>query len=137
MTDLPTDRLHETPPFTNCGVDMFGPFMIKEGRKNLKRYGAIFTCLSSRAVHIESTSSLDTDSFILALRRFIARRGQVRLLRCDNATNLIGARAELRRSLEEMDQKKIATFLHQNGGDLIKWQHNPPRASHFGGVWER
>ena len=64
MADLPNDRTIDEPPFTNCGVDMFGPFLIKEERKELKRFGALFTCLSSRAVHIECTCSLETDSFI-------------------------------------------------------------------------
>ena len=67
MADLPNDRTFDGPPFTNCGVDMFGPFLIKEGRKELKRYRALFTCLASRAVHIEYTCSMDTDSFIQAL----------------------------------------------------------------------
>ena len=53
MADLPTDRTIDEPPFTNCGVDMFGSFLIKERRKKLKKYGVLFTCLSSRAVHIE------------------------------------------------------------------------------------
>ena len=51
---------------------MFGPFMIKEGLKDLKRYGALFTCLALRDVHIETTNKMDTDSFIQAFRRFIA-----------------------------------------------------------------
>ena len=53
MADLPNDRTLDRPPFTNCGIDMFGPCLIKEGRKELKRYGALFTCLASRAVYIE------------------------------------------------------------------------------------
>ena len=137
MANLPSDRLEEVPPFTNCGVDLFGPFIIRERRKELKRYGTLFTCLVSRAVHIESVNSLETDSFILALRRFIARRGHIRLLRCDNGSNFIGAEAELRAAWNQMDQVKVDTFLQQQGGDLIKWQHNPPKASHFGGIWER
>ena len=64
MADLPTDTTLDGPPFTNFGVDMFGPFLIKEGRKELKRYRTLFTCLASRAVHIECTCSIDTDSFI-------------------------------------------------------------------------
>ena len=69
MADLTNDRTLDGPPFTNCGVDMFGPFPIKEGRKELKRYGALFTWLASRAVHIEYICSMDTDSFVQALRR--------------------------------------------------------------------
>ena len=55
MADLPTDRKTDEPPFTKCGVDMFGSFLIKEGRKELERYGALFTCLSTRTVHTECT----------------------------------------------------------------------------------
>ena len=58
MADLGTDRTVDEPSFTNCGVDIFDPFLIKEGRKELKRYGTLFTCLSSRAVHIECTCSV-------------------------------------------------------------------------------
>ena len=84
MADLPKDRLTPAPPFTYVGVDYFGPYVTKEGLKERKRYGALFTCLVSRAVHIEVAHSLDTDSFFHALRRFIARRAQVREIRSDN-----------------------------------------------------
>ena len=90
MAGLPADRLSE-PPFTYCAVDMFGSFVIKEGRKDLKRYGCLFTCLACRAVHTEIANSLDTSSFINALRRFVARRGNVRQLRSDNGSNFIGS----------------------------------------------
>ena len=74
MSDLPGDRVESSPPFTFCGVDLFGPFLIREGRKELKRWGCIFTCLSSRAVHLEVVNSLSTSSFINALRRFVSIR---------------------------------------------------------------
>ena len=83
MADLPKERLTPAPPFTYCGVDYFGPFRIKEGRKELKRYGVLFTCLSSRAVHIEAANSPETNSFLNALRRFIARREPVHEIRSD------------------------------------------------------
>ena len=95
MVDLPQDRLIEESPFTYCGVDMFGPFEIKGRRNTLKRYGALITYLASRAIHIEMTKSMATDSFILALRRFIARPGIIRSIRCDNGSNFIGAEKEL------------------------------------------
>ena len=137
MADLPPERVEPSPPFTHCGADMFGPFYIKEGRKELKRYGCLFTCMSSRAVHIEVTSQMCADTFIQALRRFIARRGQVSSIRTDNGTNFVGAENELKRCLEEMDHDKIREFLVMKGCDWIKWDKNPPSASHMGGVWER
>ena len=137
MASLPTDRLNAAPPFTYSAVDMFGPFWIKEGRKEIKRYGALFTCMASRAVHLECTHTLDTDSFIMALRRFISRRGEVRQLRSDNGTNFTGAEIELRKAIQEMDQSKIAEFLLSKGTDWLKWKFNTPAASYMGGVWER
>ena len=136
MADLPFDRVSPAPPFTYCGVDMFGPFSIKERRSVLKKYVGLFTCLASRAVHLESTGSMDSDSFILMLRRFIARRGPIRLMRSDNGTNFVGASNELQRGWKEMHDEKIREFLHKNGADF-EWKRNPPHASHMGGAWER
>ena len=73
MAKLPFDRLQEKHPFSYCAVDLFGSFIICSKRKELKRYGIMFTCLCSRAIHIEVAHSLDTDSFLLTLRRFIGR----------------------------------------------------------------
>lgn len=135
MADLPVDRVSpDAPPFTRVGVDYFGPFEVKSRRSIMKRYGVIFTCLAIRAVHIEVASSLDTDSFINALRRFIARRGQVMEIRSDNGTNFVGAERELRQAIEGWNHEQISnTLLKKN----IKWIFNPPAGSHHGGVWER
>ncbi|CAB4028223.1 Hypothetical predicted protein, partial [Paramuricea clavata] len=75
MANLPKIRLtpHQ-PPFTRVGVDYFGPLQVKQGRSVVKRYGCLFTCMTTRAVHIEIAHSLDTDSMINALRRFISIR---------------------------------------------------------------
>ena len=134
MADLPSVRLTPSPPFTYVGVDFFGPYITKEGRKERKRYGALFTCLVSRAIHIEVCNSLETDSFLNTLRRFIARRGPVREIRSDNGTNFISAVRELREAIEEMDHDKITEKLRKQ---QIDWRFNPPGASHMGGVWER
>ena len=72
MVDLPTERITPAPPFTYTGMDVFGHFYIKVGRKELKRWCQIFTCLASRAVHLETLNAMTTDSFVNALRRFIA-----------------------------------------------------------------
>nr|XP_027215199.1 uncharacterized protein LOC113808079 [Penaeus vannamei] len=130
MADLPEDRIIPgQPPFTHTGTDCFGPFL-RKGRSNLKRYGIVFTCLTSRAVHIEVMDSMETDSFINALRRFTARRP----VRSDNGTNLVGAEKVLRQELQLLDQTAICDTMSTRG---ISWCFNPPHASHFGGVWER
>ncbi|XP_030227414.1 uncharacterized protein LOC115554725 isoform X3 [Gadus morhua] len=90
MSDLPVDRVTaDAPPFTHVGLDYFGPIEVKKGRSLVKRYGALFTCLTCRAVHLEVAHSLNTDSCINAIRRFICRRGQVKEIRTDNGTNFV------------------------------------------------
>lgn len=123
MADLPLDRAQASPPFTFCGMDYCGPFMVKEGRKELKRWCCLFTCLSSRAVHLEVVHSLTSSSFINALRRFVSIRGPISMLRCDQATTFVGAERELK--------DLLSNDCH------IEFRMNPPTASHMGGVWER
>ena len=124
MADLPVDRVTPgQPPFTSVGIDCFGPLQVRRGRSLVKRYGVIFTCLSIRAVHIEVAHSLETDSFLMALRRFIARRGQVKEIRSDNGTNFTGGERELRESINAWNLNKIHEALLQKG---IKWNFNPP-----------
>ena len=71
----------------------------------------MFTCLYSRAIHIEVCTDLTSDSFILALRRFIAIRGHVSCIRCDQGTNFVGASNELKVSLQQMEQGPVKSFL--------------------------
>ena len=137
MADLPPERLEPAPPFTMCGVDLFGPFYVKEGRSERKRWGCLFTCLITRAIHIEVVHSLSTDSFLHAYRRFVGRRGPVRQIRCDQGTNFVGARNELQAALEEMNHDKVQQTLLQDGCDWVQFRMNVPTASHMGGIWER
>ena len=139
MDDLPKEKLTEDPPFTYCSADYFGPCLLKEGREVLKRYGALLTYFVSRAIHIEMANSLETDSFLNTLRRFIARRGPFRKIRSDQGTNLVGAENELKLVLQEMDTDKIKGYLKRNADAdwIITWKRNPTSASHMGGVWER
>ena len=134
MASLPKDRLQVAPPFSKVGVDYFGPLMIKHSRKQEKRYGCLFTCLVTRAVHLEVARSLETDSFINALRKFVARRGPPSDIYSDNGSNFVGADRELKQSLQEWNQSQIADFLSQKE---IQWHFNPRAAPHFGGIWER
>ena len=94
MSDLPEDRMETSPPFTFCGMDCFGPFYVKEGRKEIKRYGLLFTCMCSRAVHIEMLDDMTTDAFINSLRCFLAIRGAVQQIRSDRVSNFVGAQNE-------------------------------------------
>ena len=73
----------------------------------------------------------------MSLRRFVWRRGNVRMIRSDNGSNLVGASAELIRAFQEMDHIKVKNFLEENGGEWINWKRNPPLSSNLGGVWER
>ena len=114
----------------------FGPFLVKSRRSTVKYYGCLFTCLYSRAVHVETCCSLSSDSFLLALRRFISLRGPIVHIRCDKGTNFVGASNELKDEMKKLNCDQIRQFLLDNNGD-IDFKFNPPSASHFGGVFER
>ncbi|XP_037297042.1 uncharacterized protein LOC119190090 [Manduca sexta] len=129
--DLPPCRLaHHQRPFTYTGLDYFGPLTITVGRAHQKRYVALFTCLTVRAVHLEIVHSLSTDSAIMALRRMIARRGCPAEIWSDNATNFHGAEKELRHMLQDGAKREASRRA-------IRWRFIPPGAPFMGGAWER
>ncbi|XP_075150728.1 uncharacterized protein LOC142224831 [Haematobia irritans] len=135
MAPLPTARLSAFQrPFSFVGVDYFGPIFVTFGRKSLKRWGVIFTCLTIRAVHIEISHTLSTDSFLMTLRNFIARRGCPIEIYSDNGTNFRGADRFLKEELQKLNLHSVSTETANRG---ITWKFNPPAAPHMGGAWER
>lgn len=118
--------------FYSTGVDCFGPYLLKIGRRTEKRWGAIFKCFTTRGIHIKLLNSLDVDAFFLALRRFIARRGRPKELHSDRGTNFRGAEREREVFAAMEPQLKEQLTEYQ-----IDFKFNPPSAPHFGGVWER
>ena len=123
MGDLPRERLqHHQFPFSCTAVDYFGPMQVTVGRRSEKRWGALFTCLTTRAIHLELVPSLSTSSMIMALRRMASRRGTPKVIFSDNGTNFIGAHKELEEAAEEKG---------------IQWKFIPPGCPNMGGAWER
>ncbi|XP_065177011.1 uncharacterized protein LOC135806713 [Sycon ciliatum] len=136
MAPLPSFRTAEpVRAFHRAGVDFAGPFLTKQGRGRVKtkRYLCVFTCLQSRAVHLEMAYSLDTDGFLLALSRFVKRRGRPALIVSDNGTNFVAAEKELRDAVEQLNSGRVSAAL---ASEHIEWRFNPPQAPHHGGVFE-
>lgn len=138
MANLLADRLAPDPPFTNVGLDVFGPWSVvarhtRGGHANSIRWAVIFTCMVIRAVHIEVIEPMDTSNFINALRRFIAIGDPVKHIRSDRGTNFVGAANELHIP-SNMNTKGVERYLRDQG---CSWTFNPPHSSHMGGTWER
>lgn len=134
MADLPPGRLEAfSRPFTHVGIDYFGPIEVAVGRRHEKRWGMLATCLTIRAVHIEVVHSLSTDS-IMAIRNFIARRGQPRKFYSDRGTNFVGANRELQNLQETVNHDEM---MREFTTADTEWIFNPPLAPHMGGSWER
>ncbi|KAK3735149.1 hypothetical protein QZH41_000926 [Actinostola sp. cb2023] len=136
MADLPTERLTPSPPITYVGLDVFGPWEVvarrrRGGLAHSKRWAVKFTCLTTRAIHIEVIESMDTSCFINAMRRFLALRGPAIQLRSDRGSNFVGAFNELQKG---QAVKAVHDYLATENCD---WVFNPLHASHAGGVWER
>ncbi|XP_070183219.1 uncharacterized protein [Littorina saxatilis] len=134
MADLPPERIDPSPPFTYCGIDCFGPFHVKDGRREVKRYGLIVTCFASRAIHIETLDDMSSDSFINALRIVVSMRGNISRIWCDKGTNFVGACNEFKLAWKEMDSERLTSKMLES---KCEFKFNPPAASHMGGVWER
>ena len=139
MAPLPAYRLTPQRVFTSVGMDYAGPFDILfsrgRGAKTTKGYVLIFICMVVKATHIEIVSDLTTQAFLAAFSRFTARRGQCATVYSDNGTTFKGAAAELRSLFAQRSSfsAEIAEVLAQKG---IDWCFIPPRAPHFGGLWE-
>lgn len=139
MADLPAERLQTDPPFSYVGLDVFGPWEVtarrtKGGQANSKRWAVLFTCMSTRAVHIEVIETMSSSSFINALRRFFAIRGPAKQLRSDCGSNFIGAARELKLDPPCLGETTVDDFLLDQ---RCSWVFNPPHSSHMGGPWER
>ncbi|XP_073835822.1 uncharacterized protein [Musca autumnalis] len=140
MGNLPIDRLRAQRPFLVTGVDFCGPFMTSyriRGKSPYKTYIAVFVCFSSKATHLELVSDLSANNFILCLKRFVGRRGIPQKLFCDNATNFVGAHNKLKELKESFFKdevvQKMKSVCCQMG---LEFNFIPPRAPHFGGLWE-
>lgn len=141
MGELPSYRVSIARPFLRVGVDYCGPLYIKEkrhrNRQRVKVYVVVFVCMVTKPVHLEIASDLTSETFIVALKRLFSRRGKSTDIFSDNATNFVGANREL----EEV-YNLVQSTEHKNSiqkyaeKEKIKWHFIPPRAPHFGGLWE-
>ena len=123
MADLPDSRLgYQQPPFTNTGVDYFGPMLVRHGRNTEKR---LFTCLTTRAVHLEIAYSLDTDSSLMAVRRMMAR--------FDDGTNFVSAEKELLEDIKRLNSERMVAAVRRRSPMALQ----TPVFAHFGAALER
>ena len=130
MATLPTIRLEATmKPFTNCATDFAGPLYTTEGRgrPRVKRYLCLFMCLQTHCCHLEMALSQETDVFLNALTRMVARKRWPKLMLSDNVTHYVGAARKV---------KELVSTSKTESNQGINWQFNPPGAPHFGGVFE-
>ncbi|XP_062538270.1 uncharacterized protein LOC134206557 [Armigeres subalbatus] len=139
MGDLPAARVTVSRPFSDAGVDYFGPVYLRPipRRATVKAYVAVFVCLCMKAVHLELVSDLSTDRFLQALRRFVARRGLCTNIYSDNGTNFVGARNQLKDLLKLLKSNDHNSAVSKECAKVgIQWHFIPPSAPHFGGLWE-
>ena len=129
---LPNDKTTVGTAFEIIGVDFAGPIRYRKSSKaEGKAYLAIFACSLSRAVHLELLRNLETGTFIICLKRFIARRGRPRVVYSDNGGTFVKASKWLEQIRKD---EKLRGLLE---GYEIKWKFYLSRAPWWGGQFER
>jgi len=129
---LPKIRVEDTPPFTVRGVDFSGALYVKQINWNeTKAYICLFTCASTRAVHLEVVTDLTKESFLQAFKRFVNRKSLPKLMISDNATTFVAASNHMKALMESTAVQETLS------GMGIEWRFNPQRAPWYGGWWER
>ncbi|XP_058828052.1 uncharacterized protein LOC131687963 [Topomyia yanbarensis] len=140
MGQLPVPRITASRPFTVTGVDYAGPVYLRAPHKRAappKAYISVFVCFSTKAVHLELVSDLTTAAFLAAFRRFTSRRGLPTHVHSDNGKNFQGAKNELQELYQLLsNENEICKIQSKLASDGITWHMNPPKAPHFGGLWE-
>lgn len=131
---LPLDRLKQGAPFDVVGVDFAGPLYVKAASGSVKSYVALFTCAVSRAVHLELVSAMSTEAFLMAFRRFTARRGLPTTIYSDNAPTFKKASKDLYALFRAMQEEDFTSHLAKN---RVTWKFIVPSAPWWGGWWER
>ena len=131
MADRPACRVTVcNKPFKFCGVDYFGPYIYRQGRSDCKAWGLLFTCLCTRAVHVEIVTSLDLNNFLLAFSRFTNLRGAVNTVYSDNGSTFCAAAEQLPKLINSTD---LHNSLRKRN---INWVKIPSYAPSQGGSWE-
>ncbi|XP_053698801.1 uncharacterized protein LOC128745751 [Sabethes cyaneus] len=134
MAALPVERLQPyRRPFSFVGVDYLGPVNVSVSRHSEKRWIVVFTCFVTRAIHLEISTNLTTQSCLMAIHRFMHRRRPPQEFFSDNGTNLKGASKELTKRVNDINSDCADELTDVR----TKWTFNPPAAPHMGGVWER
>lgn len=139
MADLPACRVTPAPPFQSVGVDYAGPLSVRilRTRKFITTpgYVALFTCMVTKAIHLELVTDMSADAFLLTFKRFIARRGLPRHVYSDNGGNFVGCRNRLHQLYQQL-QSHSTEFSRFCLDRHIDWHFSPGKAPHFGGLWE-
>ncbi|XP_053395587.1 uncharacterized protein LOC128555850 [Mercenaria mercenaria] len=129
---LPRCRVEDTVPFTVTSVDFTGALYVRsKNETEEKAYICLFTCASTRAVHLEVVRDLSEESFLQAFRRFTSRKSLPHVMISDNASTFVAASNHIRRLFES---RKVQDALTSQG---TTWKFIPKRAPWFGGWWER
>ncbi|GFW96299.1 integrase catalytic domain-containing protein [Trichonephila clavipes] len=128
------NSVNQTPAFSVCGLDFAGPLYVNNFGELQKSYIVLFTCRVTRALHLELVSDMTTNSFLLAFRRFFARRGGCKVIYSDNAKTFLKSKKETENLFSILSQNMVPNFI---GKERIIWKNTIERSPWWGGFYER
>ncbi|CDW58140.1 hypothetical protein TTRE_0000644401 [Trichuris trichiura] len=126
MSSLPVERVKATFAFENTGLDFAGPIYVRRRRTCEKAYICLFTCMTTRAIHLELVPDMTAPRFVQALRRFFARRGRPAIIQSDNFKTFKSASRELQQLFNEDNSERIdepphTLEIYNRESTLYRW----------------
>lgn len=132
---LSTKCVTQSSPFSHCGVDYFGPLFVKAKNENRKVWVCLYTCLVTRAIHLELMSDMSTEQFLLGFRRLLSRHGKPKEILSDNVSQFKLTTDVIEKVWRQiLLENDVLTYAANEG---IKWKFIVELAPWMGGFYER
>ena len=88
-----------------------------------KAYIVLYACSLCRALYLDLVSSLETQEFIMSLKKFIVRKGRPDKIYADNGSTFVGAAGCLKKTMSDEEFNRFLPRTKSSGNSTLVAPH--------------